>query len=158
PVEEVIDVRAPFALARFVGVADADHLEESATVRIRFFAQRGHSLPVTVDHLLRALVTAEREIAVVVAALRAEIPGLDRGLAGNPDRRMRLLDWLRPAVDVTQLGEFAVPGERFSLAPRLEDQVVRFAVLVAERDRVLPVAVIRVHRRADWKARDQTPA
>jgi hypothetical protein len=58
-VEEVIDVRPPFALAGLVGVADADLLEESATVRVRFLAERRHSLPVTVEHLLRALVTAE---------------------------------------------------------------------------------------------------
>src|SRR4030095_9465323 len=157
-VEEVIDVRPPFALAGFVGVADADLLEESATVRVRIFAERRHSLPVTVEHLLRALVTAEGEIAVVVTALGAEVPGLDRAESRNPDRRMRLLDRLRPDVDVTQLGVFAVPGEWFALGPRLDYQVVRFAILVAYRHRVLPVTVIGVHRRADGKARDKPPA
>src|SRR5262245_56404108 len=115
PVEEIIDVRTPFALAGFVGVADADHLEEGATIRARVPAERRHSLPVTVDHLLRAFVTAEREVAVVVAAPGAEVPGFYRSLAGNPDRRMRLLYRLRPDVDVTQLGVFAVPGEGFAL-------------------------------------------
>src|SRR5262245_39726408 len=84
-VEEVIDVRPPFALAGLVGVADADLLEESATVRVRFLAERRHSLPITVDHLLRALVTAEGEIAVVVSALGAEVPGLDRAEPRHPD-------------------------------------------------------------------------
>src|SRR5215510_6193155 len=68
-VEEVINVWPPFTLAGLVGVADADLLEESATVRVRFTASRRHLLPVAVEHLLRALVTAEGEIAVVVAEL-----------------------------------------------------------------------------------------
>src|SRR5262245_28318796 len=99
-VEEVINVRPPFALAGLVSVANADLLEESATVRVRFSAKSGHSLPVTVEHLLRALVTAEGEIAVVVAALGAEVPGLDRAESRDPYRRMRLLDRLRPDVYV----------------------------------------------------------
>src|SRR5262245_63650595 len=130
-------MRPPLALAGFVGVAYADLLGEGATVGVRLLAERGHSLPVTVEHLLRLLVAAEREIAVVVAPLCAEVPGLYRAESGDPDRRVRLLDRLRPDVDVAQLGVFSVPGERLALAPCLDDQVVRFGVLVADCHRVL---------------------
>src|SRR5690349_21778606 len=75
-VEEVVDVRPPLALARGVGVADADLLEERGAVRVGVLPERGEPLPVAFHHLLRALVPAEREVAVVVVVLRAEVPGL----------------------------------------------------------------------------------
>src|SRR5262249_21969852 len=111
-VEEVVDVRPPLLLALRVGLADADLLEERRRVRVVVGAQRGAALPVTVHHVARALVTREREIAVVVVVLRAEVPGLDRAEPGDPDRWVRLLDRPRPEVDVTQLGVLAAECER----------------------------------------------
>src|SRR5207237_5603462 len=121
-VEEVVDVRPPLALARRVGVADADLLEERAGIRVLLLAELAEPLPVPLHHLLGALVAAEGEVAVVVAVLGAEVPGLDRAEAGDPDRRMRLLDRLRPKIHVPELGVLAVPGERFALRPRLDDE------------------------------------
>ena len=71
---------------------------------------------------------------------------------------MRLLDRARPDVDVAQLGVAAVPGERFARRPCLDDQVVRFLILLARQRRDLAVAEIGVHRGADRKARDQPSA
>src|SRR5262249_13711926 len=85
-VEEVVDVRPPLALAVLVALADAHLLEERRRVRVLRLAALRHVLPVAVHHPLRALVAAEGEVAVVVAALDAEIPGLDRAQAGDPDR------------------------------------------------------------------------
>ena len=157
-VEEVIHVWPPFAFARFVGIADANLLEEGATEWIRLFAQLRHSIPVAVEHLSRSLVTAEGQIAVVVAKLGAKVPRLNRTGAWNPDRRVRLLYGLRPQVDVAQLGVLSIPRKRLAGLPCLEDQIVRFAVLVAKRDRVLPITEVDIHRRSDGESRYQSSA
>src|SRR4029450_6798556 len=93
-------------------------LEEGARVGILGFAALGHVLPVAVHHLLGALVAAERQVAVVVAVVDAEVPRLDRPEPRNPDRWMRLLDGLRPQIHVAQLRVLAVPGERLAPPPR----------------------------------------
>ena len=132
-IEEVIDVRPPLALTFGIGVADADLLEERHAVWIVIEPVMRAPLPVAVDHLLGALVSGEREIAVVVLVLGAEVPRLDRAEPGNPNRRMRLLNRLRPQVNVAQLGVLAVEGERLALLPGFDDQVVRFVIFVAQR-------------------------
>ncbi len=115
-------------------------------------------LPEAFHELLAAQVAAEAEVAVVVVVLGAEVPGLDRAAAGDPDRRVRLLDRLRPGVHVAQLEVLAVPGEGVLLRPGAQDQVVRLLVLVAQRGRVGSVGVVVVHRRAHGEAGDQAPA
>src|SRR5207302_10014526 len=89
-VEEVVDVRPPLALAGAIGVAETHLLEEGLAVRVRVGAERGPPLPVAVEHALGALVAAEGEVAVVVVVLDAEVPGLERAEARDPDRRMRV--------------------------------------------------------------------
>src|SRR5207237_9150858 len=105
-----------------VVVADADLLEEGAAVRVGLGTALREPLPVAVEHLLRALVAAEREIAVVVSVIDAPVPGLDRAEPRDPDRRVRLLDRLRPEVHVPQLGVLSVSRERLARRPRLHDE------------------------------------
>ncbi len=87
------------------------------------------------------LVAVVGEVAVHVVHLRAPAPGLDRAAAGNPDRRMRLLDRPRPDVDVALLVVAAVEGEGVLLGPGLHDEVVRLVVALAQLARVLAVGV-----------------
>src|SRR5207247_9932582 len=102
---------------RSVGVAETDLLEEGAGVGVRLLAERRQALPVAVHHLLRALVAAEGEVAVVVAVLGAEVPGLDRTEARDPDGGVRFLDGLRPEVDVAERGVLPVPGAGLGPGP-----------------------------------------
>src|SRR5262249_6609077 len=55
--------------------------------------------------------------------------------AGNPDRRMRLLDWSRPKVHHAELIMPAVPGENVPRRPGLDHQGQRFAETLALLDR-----------------------
>src|SRR6266404_3922941 len=77
-VEEVINMRPPFAFTFGVRVADTNLLEKRDAVRVLIEPVMRAAFPVAVDHLLRALVAGEREIAVVVLVLGAEVPGFDR--------------------------------------------------------------------------------
>ena len=118
----------------------------------------GDAVPVAVEQPLAGEVPAEGEVRVVVVVVEAEVPRLDRAAARDVDRRVRLLDRLRPAVDVAQLVVLAVEGERLVGRPRPHDQVVGLGVLVAGQRRDLAVAEVGVHRRADREAGDEPAA
>src|SRR5262245_65102314 len=55
--------------------------------------------------------------------------------AGNPDWRMRLLDWSRPKVHHAELIMPAVPGENVPRGPGLDHQGQRFTETLALLDR-----------------------
>ncbi len=157
-VEEVADVLGVELLGLAIGVGDADDLRERRAIGRRVLPLGGDALPEAVEELLPPDVAGEREVGVVVVEVGAEVPGLDRAAAGNVDRRVRLLDGLRPAVHVAELRVLAVEGEGLVLLPRPHDELVRLVVLVAGERRDLPVAEVRVHRRADREAGDEPPA
>ena len=157
-VEEVQDVLAVQALGLGVRVGDADDLGEGRPVRRLVLVPLGHPVPVAVEQALAGEVAAEGEVRVVVVVVEAEVPRLDRSAAGDVDRRVRLLDRLRPAVDVAQLVVLAVEGERLVRRPRPHDQVVGLVVLVAGQGRDLAVAEVGVHRRADREPGDESTA
>ncbi len=78
--------------------------------------------------------------------------------AGDPDRRMRLLDRPRPQIDHRQLIMLAVPGEHLPRRPRLGDQRQRLAEALALLDRDDAVRERRVSRQSGGKARHEPPA
>ena len=78
--------------------------------------------------------------------------------AGNPDRRMRLLDRPRPQVHHAELIVPAVPGEDLFRRPRLGHQRQRLAVALALFDRDDGVGDRRVRRQPGGKSGDQPPA
>ncbi len=69
-----------------------------------------------------------------------------------------MLDRSRPDVHVAQLVVLAVPGEYVGLSPRLDDQVVRLLVALAQRRRVHTDGVVAIHRGADGETGDQAAA
>src|ERR1700730_14706943 len=71
---------------------------------------------------------------------------------------MRLLERFRPQVDIAQLGELASEGEDIVPLPRPQNEVMALVIFLAQRRGYFAVAEIRIHRGADWKTRDQTPA
>src|SRR5262249_463195 len=97
------------------------------------------------------------EIGVEEVVLDAPFPSLDRAAARDPHRWAWILDWHRPRIDIAQLGELAVEGERLPLLPCPHNQLNAFAILVAQGRRVGAIAIDRVHRRADWEACNQPP-
>src|SRR5262245_40911211 len=129
-VEEIIHVRPPCFFTFCVRISQTNLLSEGAAVWIRLFTERRHSFPVSIEHLLRFLIAAERDVTVVVTIFSAKVPCLDRAQSGNPDRWVRFLDWLWPDVDITKLGVFAVPGEGLTLAPGLDYQSMSFTILL----------------------------
>ncbi len=97
---EVVHVRRVVALGLLVGLRHRHHLGEAEAVRIELVAPLRHRRPVALGHLLCPEVTEEGEEGVLVVVAGAEVPGLDRAAAGNPDRRMGLLERFGPEVDV----------------------------------------------------------
>ena len=73
------------------------------------------------------------------------------------DRR-RVLDRPRPDVHMAKLVVAPVPREGIGVRPGAANEVMRFLVLLARQRRYLPVAVIRVHRRADRETGDEPSA
>ena len=75
--EEVAHVWLVNALRLRHVLGDADLLGEGALVGVELLAGLFHAAPEALHQLLGAEVAGEREVAVVVAVLGAEIPGLD---------------------------------------------------------------------------------
>ena len=132
-VEEVLHVFGVHLLGLVVGFGDHDLLRERSLVGVEFDAQLAQPVPEALHQGFAANVAIEGEVGVVVAHLGAEVPRLDGAAAGNPDRRVRLLDRARPDVDVADLVVFAVPAEDVGVFPGAADEVVVLAVLVAQR-------------------------
>ena len=118
---EVAQMLQVDALRLRVGVGDHHKLRESRAVRIVVHAGFLDRVPVPVHQHLRVLVAHEAQVAVSVIVVGRELPRLDRAAAGEPDRWMRLLQRLRPWVDVAQLVESSVERERPGPRPRLLD-------------------------------------
>ena len=121
-------------------------------------AALGDAVPVAVHQRLGPEIAEEGQVRIVVVVVETEIPRLDGPAARDVDRRVRLLDRLRPAIHPPELVVLAVEGERLLRLPRAHDQLVRLAVLVAREGRDLAVAEVGVHRRADREAGDEPPA
>src|SRR5258708_20723492 len=71
---------------------------------------------------------------------------------------MRLLQWLRPWVDVAQLVESSVEREWPGPRPRLFDQIVRLVISRPHLRRRNSVTASGVHRRAHREACHQSSA
>ena len=78
--------------------------------------------------------------------------------AGNPDRRMRLLDRPRPQVHHAELVVLAVPGEHLLCRPRLGHESERLAVALALLDRHHAVRQHGVRRQPGREAGHQPSA
>ena len=157
----VVEVRGRFCVVLLglgVRLRHADELQIACAVRVAVAPGAIDRFPIAPHDVRSRLVAEVAQESVHVVVLGDPLPGFHAAAAGDPDGRMRLLDRPRPDVDVAQLVELAVEGERLRLGPRLDDQVVSFAVLVAQRDRGLAVGEIRVHRRADRKAAHEAAA
>ena len=157
-VVEVVHVRRVVLLRLLVGLRHGDDLREAEAVRIQLLALLRHHFPVAVGNLLARDVSEVRKEAVLVIVIGAEVVGLDRSAAGNPNRRMRLLQRLRPQVHVTQLGVLAVEREHVFGLPGLDDQIVSLVILLANRRGNFAVAEVGIHRGSDREARDQPSA
>ena len=156
-VEEVLGRLAIQLVGLGVGVADTDELHERQAVWVRVLAILFDPAPVVADVLSGEQVPVVRQRAVHVVVLRAEVPGLDRPAAWDPDRRVGLLHRSRDRVHGAHLVEASVEGEGLGLGPGAFDQVDRLGVLRAERSGVGAVRVRRVHRGADREAGDDAP-
>ena len=82
-----------------------------------------------------------------MVVLGGKIPGRKTAAAGNPDRRMRLLNRPRPYIHHRQFEVLAVPRENLGRLPRLHNEVVRLVVALALLDRRDSVAQVHVLRR-----------
>src|SRR5262249_5192432 len=80
-------------------VGDADKLQQPGAIRVPVLAEPGHLVPEPGHCRLAVLVAEIRQVGVDVVHLRTPLPGLDRAAAGNPHRRVRLLNGARPDVD-----------------------------------------------------------
>ncbi len=78
--------------------------------------------------------------------------------AGNPDRRMRLLDRPRPEIDHAELIVLAVPGKDLARRPGLDDQRQSLAVAFALLDRDDAVRDRGVGRQPGGKSGDEASA
>ena len=122
-VEEVLGRLLVQAVGLLVGVGDADELEERQPVGVGVLAVGLDLAPEPADRLLGHQVPVVREGGVDEVVLGAEIPRLDRTAAGDPDRRMRLLQRPGQHVDVAHLGEPPVEGEGLRRRPGPEDEL-----------------------------------
>ena len=141
-----------------VRFADANDLREAGAIGRIVGAELGHALPIGLHQRVGAHIAVVAEIRIRIGIFDAEIVGLDRAAAGDVDRRMRLLQGLRPDIDVAQLGIAAVEGERRVLVPRPHDQLMRLGIFLARQRRNLSVGVVRVHRGANRKAGNEPSA
>src|SRR5687767_916546 len=95
---EVADMLFVKLLSQRVGFSDGHELEEPGAIGVGFNATLGNELPETIHHAFsydRAIVT-EKAIAVVM--LRREFPRAKAPQPRDPDRRVRLLNRVRPHV------------------------------------------------------------
>ena len=155
---EVAQMLQVDALRFSVGVGDDDQLRESRAVRIVIHAGLFDRVPVTVHQYLRVLMTHEAQVAVGVIVVGRELPRLNRSAAREPNRRMRLLQRLRPRVDVAQLVESSVERERPGPRPRLLDQIMRLVISRPHLGRRNSVTAGGIHRRSHRETCHQSSA
>src|SRR5262249_572674 len=87
---------------------------------------------------------------------KAKIPRLNAPPARNPDRRMRLLQWSGPDVNVPELRILAIKTKGLRARPGLHDETVGFIVLVSQPGRWLAITELGVHRGSYRKSHQQT--
>ena len=155
--EEILGVRRVF-FRRFVALRHADQLQKAEPIGIRIAAALGHPVPVKIAETVGILRAVIAQVTKAVVAVDDEIDRGGAAGAGNPDRRMRLLDRPRPQVHHRQLIVLAVPGKNFLGAPGFLHQRQRLAVTLALLDRHDAVGDRRVGRQSGRKARHQTAA
>src|SRR5882757_5914322 len=71
---------------------------------------------------------------------------------------MRLLQWLRPRIDIAELGEAPVECKWAGPRPSLLDEIMRLIVARPNQSRRIAVTTDIVHRRADRKSRHEAAA
>src|SRR5208282_1839235 len=113
------------------GLSDADELQKAGAIRVPVLAEPVHLLPEAVHCHLPGLIAEIGQVGVDVIHLRAPAPGFDRAAARDPDRRMRLLHWARPDIDIALLVEAPVEGEGVLLGPRSQHEIMRLVIAVA---------------------------
>ena len=157
-VKEVLGVLGVEVFGLGVGLGDADQLQKTQAIRIVVAAFAHRHLPIAVGHrfgVLGAEIAQVAEAIIVVDDIFCS--GGEPG-AGNPDRRMRLLDRPRPEIHHPELIVLAVPGKDLPRRPRLDDERQRLAVTLALLDRHDAVGDHRVRRQAGRKAGDEPAA
>src|SRR5262249_35808303 len=140
--DEVPEMRLEFLASLGVSFADIDRHTPAHLLRLRgvagFFAALAEHRENTAEYIDVEI----RHAHVRVAPLSDELNGLATAQAGNPDRRVRLLQRARPGIDVTEVVMLRVPDKRPRRRPRLHDEVQRLAEFLAGMRRVDSVAEI----------------
>ncbi len=146
------------ALGRRIGVGDGHQLQEAGAVRIGLDTAYLTAIPVAFENLAAPDEAEITQVAIAIVVVQTPIPGLDAATTGNPHRRMGLLHWAWPNIDIAQLRILAVKTERLRTGPGLDDEIVSFLILVAQGGRNFTIGKIRIHRGADRKAGNKTAA
>src|SRR5262249_56412615 len=100
-------------------VTHADELQEAEAVWFVVAPLARDQLPIPVAHLLCVLGAVVAQMTEAMVLANHILRGRGNARAGNPDRRMRLLDWSRPKVHHAQLIIPALPGENGPSRPGL---------------------------------------
>src|SRR5215475_15901961 len=138
-VEEVIDMRPIETLGFLVIIGYHDDLRIASAIRVGVFATFRHPVPEALHDFLRPFVPIVAQVGVHIVIGKAKIPRLNAPPAGNPDRRMRLLQWSGPDVDVPELRILAIKTKGLRARPGLHDETVGFIVLVPQPGRWLAI-------------------
>ena len=157
-VEEILGVLGVEVLGLGIGLADANELQETEPVGIVVAPLARDQLPIAVAHRLGVLGAVIAQMAEAMVQADDIFRGRGDAGAGNPDRRMRLLDRPRPEVHHAELIMLAVPGEDLLRRPGLGHQRQRLAVALALFDRDDGVRDRRVRRQPRGEAGNQPPA
>ena len=157
-VKEILGVLGVKVFRLGIGLGDADELQKTQAIRIVVAALAHRVVPIAVGHRLGVLGAEIAQMTEAVVVLDDIFGGGGKAGAGNPHRRMRLLDRPRPQVDHAELIMLAVPGENLARRPRLEHQRQRLAEALALLDRHDAVTDHRVRRQAGGKSGHQPAA
>src|SRR5215471_20442893 len=107
-------------------------LEKTGTIRIGFDATGVTALPKTLEHLGTTDEAKVAQVAITVVVIQYPVPRLNAATPRNPHRRMGFLQGARPDIHVAQLRILAVKTKGLRAGPGLDDEIVAFAVLVAQ--------------------------
>ena len=121
------EVLAADLFGEFFGFVDVDFPEVAAVLRAGLVAEFAGDL-VVVGEGVAGGREAGGEHDVGVAALGGPGDGALADRAGDPDRRVRLLQRAGPGIDVAVVVVLALPAEGAGLGPGFDDEVVRLLV------------------------------
>ena len=142
-VEEIINMGSIETLSFLIVIGHHDDLRIASAIRVGVFATFRHPVPEALHDFLRPFVAVVAQVRIHVVVGETKIPRLDAPPTGNPDGRVRLLQWPGPDVDVPELRILPVKTKGLGARPGLDDEAVGFVVLVPQRGRWL-------HRSRNW--------